>query len=99
MPLVAVTVIVALPAATAVTLPFSLTVATLGSLLSQTNSGCKAYSGFNAAVSVSESPTAKEVDVLLRDTPVTGAEPMIRTYLAVAEVFPPAATGVALPPS
>ena len=69
-----VTVIVAVPAATAVTVPLE-TVATLSSLDDQVTVLFAAVDGATVAVSVSVSPTLRSSVFLLSVTPVTGSVP------------------------
>ena len=76
-PLVAVTVMVAVPAATAVTRPALLTVATEVLLLVHVTVLSVALSGATVAVSVSVPPTVRVVDSLLRLTPVTATSDSI----------------------
>ena len=70
LPSCVVTVMVAVPAATAVTVPLS-TVTILLSLLLQVTFLLLALSGFTVAVRVSLSPTVRESSALFRVTPVT----------------------------
>ena len=72
-PLVAVTVIVAVPTATAVTTP-SETVATLSLSLNHVTVLSVASSGLTVAASFSVSPTVSVVEVLLRVTSVTATD-------------------------
>lgn len=65
-----VAVIVAVPAATAVTVPFS-TVATAELFVLQVTDGFVASEGATVAVNVSLPPTARDNEVLSRLTPVT----------------------------
>ncbi len=67
-----VTVIVALPSECAVTLPLASTLAALGLSLLQVSPCSVASSGLIVALSVSSSPSTSDIEVLLRDTLVTG---------------------------
>ena len=67
-----VAVMVAVPAATAVTLPFSSTVAIFWSLVVHFTALLVAFSGATVAVRVSVLPTVRDNSVLFRVTPVTG---------------------------
>ena len=67
-----VTVITAVPAETALTTPFSSTVATSALSLAQVILPLVAFSGATVAVSVPVSPTVRDISSLSRLTPVTG---------------------------
>ena len=70
-PSVVITVIVAVPAAFAVTTPLEDTVATVVLLEDHVTDLSVAFVGNTVAVKVSVSPTVIDIDVLFRLTPVT----------------------------
>ena len=108
-PSVVVAVIVAVPAATAVTLPFSSTVATFSSEVLHANVLSEASSGATVAVSVASSPSTMERVSLSTVMPETGMT-FASTVTSHFAVFPPsevvtvmvadpAFTAVTFPPS
>jgi hypothetical protein len=100
------TVIVAVPAATPVTSPVLLTVATLVLVLDHARFWFVALLGRTVATSISLPPTDSVVDVLLSDTEVGGTELTVTAHVAVllpsavatVIVAVPAATPVTSPP-
>jgi len=74
LPSVVVTVIVAVPAPTALTLPLASTVATLALLDVQVTARLPAFDGLTVGVSTPVSPARKFIVVLFNVTPVTGTE-------------------------
>ena len=90
---------VAVPAATAVTFPFSSTVATPVLLLLQVTVLLVASSGVTVALRVSLLPTAKKRSVLFRLIPVTvtGAAVTVTVQLAVLLPFTVVTVMVAVP--
>ena len=87
-PSAVVTVMVAVPAATAVTLPFESTFATLVLLELQLTFLLVAFSGFTVAVKVSVLPTVSSVAVLFRATPGTATVEAVTVTVQVAVLLP-----------
>jgi hypothetical protein len=87
-PSAVVTVMVALPAAKAVTKPFDDTVATEVELLLHDTFLFVALEGAMVAVNVSVLPTVRLVDDLFKVTPVTGTEAAVTVTVQVAVLFP-----------
>jgi hypothetical protein len=83
LPSVVVTVIVAFPAATAVTKPLDETLATESALLLHVTVLFVALEGATVAVNVSVLPTARLVDVLFNVTPVTATGVTVTMQVAV----------------
>ena len=90
-----VTVMVASPAATAVTMPFSSTVATLSLPLDHVTFLFVASAGVKLGVSWSVSPLLSVAEVSFRLTPVMGT---LTVTAQVADFPPAAAVMVAVPP-
>jgi hypothetical protein len=98
-PSAVVTVMVAVPAATAVTAP-SDTDAIVGALLLHVTALFVAFSGRTVAVSVSELPTTRQVDVLFKVTLVTAivvVPPLLSPQAAIEN--PTNATSAIVPKS
>jgi hypothetical protein len=92
LPSTVVTVIVALPADTAVTKPLDDTVATAEALLLHDTFWLVALEGATVAVNVSVPPTVRLVDVLFKVTPVTDTGVTVTVQVAV--LFPSAVVTV-----
>jgi len=107
LPSAVVTVIVAVPAATAVTTPPAVTVATVGAPLLHVTFWLVALEGVIVALRVSVLPTITLADDLFRVTPVTATTALLTVTVQVAVLPPsvaavitavPAATAVTTPP-